>query len=131
MLAATHVFPIISVSNLNDGIAFYTNKLGFVLDWRSGSDICIVGNSMVSLFLEVDPNFGPSSIILGVENADWVFQEWSDRGVEIAVPIETQPWGMREFTALDTFKNRIIVGHFDERDADYTGLSSTAVRQKH
>jgi len=110
----THIFPILGVDNLDDGIEFYTDNLGLVLDWRSDNNACVLGNGMVSLILDVDSNVGPASVALSVENADLVLQEWADRGVEIVTPIETQPWGMREFTAVDTFGNRLVVGHLDE-----------------
>lgn len=114
MIAATHILPILGVGNLNHAIEFYTSKLGFALDWQSGDDVCVVGNGMVSIILEVDSDIGPASIALGVVSADLVLQEWVDRGVEIVTPIETQPWGMRQFTAVDAFGNRLVVGHLDE-----------------
>ncbi len=112
----THAFPELAVANLDEALAFYTQRLGFVMDWRMGDDIAVVGDGVVSLFLRSKANgaLGPSGIILNVENADEVHEAWTAAGVTILDPIATRPWGMREFTAQDPDGNELRVGHADD-----------------
>ncbi len=121
----THAHPVLAVSNLDRALAFYTECLGFQLDWRSGDHTAVVGNGVISLFLKTKDSegLGPSSVILNVENADSVFTAWTDAGVVVLGPIATQPWGMREFTIQDPDGNELTVGHVDESQTDYTDFA--------
>ncbi len=117
----THAFPVLAVSNLDTALAFYTERLGFQLDWRSGDHTAVVGNGVISVFLKTTDagGLGPASVILNVEDADAVFSAWRDAVVSMLDTIATKPWGMRELTAEDLDGNALTVGQVDESEADY------------
>ena len=121
----THAFPVLPVADLDTALEFYTGRLGFALDWRSADDLAVVGNGVVSLFLrkKSDDACGPSRVILNTDDADALFSAWTAAQVAIVDPIETKPWGMREFTAHDPDGNLLTVGHVDETDADYSDFA--------
>ncbi len=87
----TQAFPVLTVSNLDAALGFYTERLGFQLDWRSGDHTAVVGNGVVSLFLKTKEadGLGPASVILNVENADAVFTAWTVAGVVMLDTIAT------------------------------------------
>jgi uncharacterized glyoxalase superfamily protein PhnB len=60
--------------------------------------------------VDMDPDRNGAGCYLIVQDAD----AWHDRmeaaGVPV-IPVEDQPWGMREFTLTDPFGNNIRIGH--------------------
>ena len=118
----THCFPEVGVSDLDKALEHYTARMGFVMHWRAGDEIAVVGDGTVSIFLRSSESggIGPSRTILNVKDADSVYAAWKSAGVRIVEPIETQPWGMREFVAVDLDGNEFRVGHVDETEADYS-----------
>ena len=62
--------PVLAVKNLKYSIAFYTDKLGFTLDWgdEAGSSICSVSRDGKPIMLrEANSGFG-SWVWIGVED---------------------------------------------------------------
>ena len=125
MAKFTHAFPELAVADLDHALAFYTGRLGLAVDWRAGDHMAVVGNGVISLFLRARANgaLGPSSVILNVDDADAVYAAWTAAEVTILDPIATRSWGMREFTAQDLDGNQLRVGHVDESQADYSGVT--------
>ncbi|MCG8547596.1 MAG: VOC family protein [Alphaproteobacteria bacterium] len=128
MISLTRAFPVLAVTDLDIALAFYTERLGFALDWREDRIIAAVGNGVVTLFLKSKEagGLGPVSVIVNVEDADAVYAAWTAADVEITDPIATRTWGMREFTARDLDGNELTVGHVDESIADYSAYTSGA-----
>lgn len=128
MISLTRAFPLLAVADLDIALAFYTERLGFALDWREDRIIAAVGNGVVTLFLKSKDagGLGPASVILNVEDADAVYAAWAAADVEITDPIATRTWGMREFTARDLDGNELIIGHVDESTAVYSAYTSGA-----
>ena len=125
-VSLTHAYPVLAVADLDAAIDFYTNRLGFALDWRQEQIIAAVGNGVVTVFLKSKDagGLGPSTVILNVADADTVYAAWTAAEVDIIDPIATRPWGMREFTARDPDGNELIMGHLDESAADYSDFTS-------
>ena len=128
MISLTRAFPVLAVADLDAALAFYTDRLGFAIDWRQDRIIAAVGNGVVTLFLRSKDTggLGPASVILNVEDADAGYAAWTAADVEITDPIATRTWGMREFTARDLDGNELTVGQVDESLADYSAFTSGA-----
>ena len=49
---------------------------------------------------------------LRVDDADGYFLELTEKGVRILSPIETKPWGMREFSVASPEGHRMTIGQW-------------------
>ncbi|MEO0912717.1 MAG: VOC family protein [Pseudomonadota bacterium] len=128
MINATRAYPVIPVSSLDAALAHYTEAMGFAFDWRDGDGFAAISSGPVSLFLQRAPNVaGSATVIVNVEDADATYAAWRAAQVRIVDPIETRPWGMREFSATDLDGNRLTIGHVDEAKADYTRFEGPAM----
>ena len=121
--------PALPVQNIKQSIRFYTEKLGFSVPhhdegfaivvrdeveihlWKSGDEtwknkgaalaldpICSGAESFLA---------GTASCRVEVQSIDQLFEEYKKKGV-IYNPdtvVEAQPWGTREFPALDHHRN--------------------------
>ncbi|MEW4486532.1 VOC family protein [Thalassoglobus sp. JC818] len=89
-----NTIPVIPVSNLTQSIAFYTQKLGFHLEWggEDGSKICLVNRDGCSLMLA--EAFGPSPpqwVWIGVESEE-LFEEWKNAGAKVRQEPKNWSW---------------------------------------
>jgi predicted lactoylglutathione lyase len=74
--------PILPVRDLDQSLPFYTQILGFKLDWRSG-EVCSVSCDGRPIMLRQSPtNASPSWVWIGVES-DALFHLYRERGVKI------------------------------------------------
>ena len=111
--------PEIPVTDMNQALDYYQNKLGFEIDW-GGADGGIAGISKgeCRMFL-TDRDFrqGPGNdppviIWLNVdsnEEVDKLHEIWNAAGARIISPPESKPWKLHEFTASDLDGNRFRV----------------------
>ncbi len=121
--------PALPVQNIKISMDFYTTKLGFAVRhhdggfaivvrdeveihlWRSGDESWKTKGAL----LAVDPiNSGAESFLAGtascrieVQDIDELFKEYKKQGViyNADTIVEEQPWGSREFPALDHHGN--------------------------
>ena len=105
--------PVLQVTNVAQSIAFYTEKLGFDLDFVYGdppvhagvargnwsSKMAYLQISEVAEGTEIRPQ---GYLYLMVDaKIDALHALYESRGVEIISPLETYPWKMREFAVRD------------------------------
>jgi predicted lactoylglutathione lyase len=86
--------PILPVSNLARSIAFYTNKLGFKLDWggSAGDAVCSVSRDGCSIMLMVKPRFDvPSWVWIGLEDES-LFEVYRANGVRVVQEPRNCSW---------------------------------------
>lgn len=121
--------PALPVQNIEESVKFYADKLGFAAsyyndgfakltrdeieihlwassdeDWKNkGSDlvsqpICSGAESFLA---------GTASCRIEVEGIDELYEEYKKQGViyDVDTVVEDQPWGNREFPALDHHRN--------------------------
>lgn len=107
------VQPIIGARDLETSIRFYVDRLGFTLAFRDGGTptnyvgLCRGG---VELHMQFQHEHEMSTLRLRirVDDPDALFSEYQARGVTMATPLESKPWGTREFAILDPDRNALM-----------------------
>ena len=103
--------PEIPVSDINRAMAYYTDNLGFKVDW-GGEELGLAGISRghCRMFLANTDyrarygNVGPVLIWLNLnskEEVDDLYRLWNSSKVSMVSDPESKPWGLYEFTAAD------------------------------
>jgi catechol 2,3-dioxygenase-like lactoylglutathione lyase family enzyme len=105
-------FPIFSVRDLDEAIAYYTERLGFALAWSWGSPPVRVGVRLgaVEFQLVCDPTLpegGQSTVYCHMRCLDLYYAACRERGAQIALELGDRPWGARDFRVLDPSGNRL------------------------
>ena len=90
---------------------WYRDVLGLNINWRWETSFGSVGRDHVELFLYEtdDPQTTRASVF--VDDADALYEAVRDRGADIADPLASKPWGIREFSLRDPDGNILRVGH--------------------
>jgi predicted lactoylglutathione lyase len=86
--------PILPVRDLKRSIRFYTETLGFKLDWGGGdgSTICSVSKDGCAIMLSQSAEAGPGVWVwIGVED-DSLFRLYRSRGVKVRQEPRNHSW---------------------------------------
>lgn len=106
--------PIVNTSDLEAGIRYYTERLGFRHDWSHGNpaDFASVSRGHVAVFLcQNCQGRRPAWIMVFVDDVDALHSELEGRGATIRQPPADREWGMREMLVEDADGNVIRFGH--------------------
>lgn len=111
----TAVEPILSVRDLEEGVDYFVDALGFERGWRWGDppERAGVTRDAARLQLVHDAPFapdGPSTLYLHVRGIDDVYAACVERGAEVVSELDDRPFGMRDFRVRDPSGNRIAFG---------------------
>jgi predicted lactoylglutathione lyase len=93
MKEVENTIPVIPVTNLKRSIEFYTEILGFKLDWgETDGDICSVSRDGAGIMLYREAEIrAPSIVWIGLET-DRLFTEYTAKGVTVLKDPENHPW---------------------------------------
>lgn len=95
------VAPILRVADLDATIAYYRDRLGFVLHWRDG-DVAAMGRDRATLmFCEREQGHAGTWVYLGTDDADALHREVVAAGAMVRLPPGNYPWGARELHLTD------------------------------
>lgn len=108
---------VLSVQDLEKSAAFYIEKLGFESVWLGPGwhfvkrDTCFImlGKSPDKVSARETSTHSYFAYLM-VENIDLFYQDFLDKKVEIAMPIASRPWGIREFGIRTIDGHRIMFG---------------------
>jgi catechol 2,3-dioxygenase-like lactoylglutathione lyase family enzyme len=106
----TAVVPVIPVTSTPEAIAFYRDKLGFELAFEAGPDYAGVARLGVELHLDgvVNAAAGEVSVRITTAGVETLYAELEPQGViHPEEPLETKPWGLRQFSIVDLDGNRL------------------------
>jgi uncharacterized glyoxalase superfamily protein PhnB len=110
MATLTRVAPELSVDDVAESLRYYEAQLGFrlVMTMPAG-DYAVVQRDGVALhlFASAPPARSPGSVHIFVAGLDELHAELQRRGARITQAIVRQPWGNRDFRALDPSGNVI------------------------
>jgi predicted enzyme related to lactoylglutathione lyase len=106
----------LSVPDIDKGLAFYRDKLGHELIWRTGDQVGLrIPGSEAEIVLHTEPQ--PPEIDFTVESADKAAARFEEAGGTIVIPpfdiqigrctVAQDPWGNR-FVLLDSSKGLLI-----------------------
>ena len=85
--------PILRVQNLEASLDYYTNRLGFQLDWHESSVMASVSRDRASVMLCQGHQGNPGTWVwFGVEDAGALFEEYKAKGAAIGLPPTNYQW---------------------------------------
>ena len=104
------VFPILRVASLDASLAYYTDVLGFELDWRDPDAIASVSRGRCCLFLTESHQGQPGGWVwMGVSDAGALHDELRERGALIRQPPANFRWAY-EMQVADPDGNVLRMG---------------------
>lgn len=108
----TKLFPVFSVRNVEEAIAYYRDRLGFTVAWTWGSPISRAGVALDVVEIQLDEleageTATSSMAYCHMPDVDAYYEACCARGASITMPIADRPWGMRDFRIVDPSGNRL------------------------
>ena len=100
--------PELPVEDVERAQQHYRDALGFDIGWLyPGGDIGAVSRDNVAVFFRRRARpFEPAVHWVFAADIDATYQELCAQGARIVDPLETKPWGLRQFTVEDIDGNR-------------------------
>jgi len=99
------IAPCFPVGDLSQTLVFY-GRLGFAITYQD-EGFAMVERDGISLHFNVSA--GHSVCWIGVTNSEALYQQYVPTGA-IQSPLTSQPWGMKEFSLCDPFRNLLLFG---------------------
>jgi uncharacterized glyoxalase superfamily protein PhnB len=95
--------PELPVADVERAQQHYRDAFGFEIGWLyPGNEIGSVSRGKVTVFFRKrDVPFEPAVHWIFAEDIDASYQELKSSGANIVDPLETKPWGLRQFTVKD------------------------------
>jgi DNA-binding transcriptional MerR regulator len=115
-----HLMPRLPVTDMDRSIAYYQEALGFRLAWRTADDsLAALASGEIEMMLLV-PWTGDSpppsqSAYVYVEDPDALCAEYQQAGADIVDPVDSRPYGMRDFVVRDPDGHRFTLGRGEQR----------------
>jgi catechol 2,3-dioxygenase-like lactoylglutathione lyase family enzyme len=106
--------PVLPVTDVLAAVDFYTHRLGFTLGFAWGDPPTIAGVNLggVQVFLEHGtPNPAGCSVYFVVGDADELYEFQRANGVEVVLPPEDRPYGLRDYRIRDLHGYEFSFGH--------------------
>jgi len=113
----TDINPKLPMRDKNITREFYINKLGFnVFGDEDYDGYLMMEKDKIQIhffeFKELDPKQNYGQVYIRTDNIDSYYQLLLDNNTKIHPngPLETKPWGQREFSVLDPDNNLLTFG---------------------
>ena len=105
--------PELPVADVERAQHHYRDALGFEIGWLyPGKEIGSVSRDRVVIFFRRRmPPFESVIHWMFAENIDATYEELQSLGANIVEPLETKPWGLRQFTVKDLDGNLFYFHH--------------------
>jgi len=100
MAAVENVTPILRVESVEASRRYYTETLGFALDWDAGGMISVSRDRQSIMLCEREQGQPGTWIWIGVDDADALFAEFSAKGARIRSAPQNFSWAY-EFAVED------------------------------
>ena len=105
--------PELPVVDVERAQQHYREVLGFKVNWTyPGNTISGISRGDVSIFIrQRTPPFEPAIHWIFAPDIEASYAELKSSGANIVEPLETKPWGLRQFTLEDLDGNRFYIHH--------------------
>ena len=105
--------PELPVADVDRAQQHYRDALGFAIGWLDpGHEIGAVSRGhAVIFFRKRTPPFEPAVHWMFAEDIEATYRELRASGAKIVDPLDTKPWGLRQFTVEDLDGNRFYFHH--------------------
>ena len=106
--------PELPVADVERAQQHYRDALGFEIGWlypNKAIGAVSRGDAGPIFFRKRTPPFEPAVHWVFAENIDASYQELRSLGANIVDPLETKPWGLRQFTVRDLDGNLFYFHH--------------------
>ena len=98
-----------AVKDVNAAVAFYGDKLGFQKAFEQGNYAGVTRGPIEIHLSGYAQGATPVEIRVDLAGVDALHGEVAPKGIiDPEQPLETKPWGMRQFSVLDLDGNRIV-----------------------
>jgi predicted enzyme related to lactoylglutathione lyase len=118
MTTLNTAIPILPAVRLAESVAHY-QRLGFTVGYDDG-DYAIVSRDAAEVHLfshrTLDPLTNDAGCYFRVSDIEALFVALRAAGAKIIGPLETKPWGQREFAAIDPSHNLLRFGEAAGKD---------------
>jgi uncharacterized glyoxalase superfamily protein PhnB len=102
-----HPTPELPVADVERAQRYYRDVLGFEIGWLVEQEIGSVTRDEVAIFFrQRSEPFEPAVHWIFAPELDATYDELVSAGARIVEPLETKPWGLRQFTVEDVDGNR-------------------------
>ncbi|MCB0697509.1 MAG: VOC family protein [Chitinophagaceae bacterium] len=112
----THIHPKLPMRDKNKSRDYYINQLGFSQSGGDYDGYLMVHKDDIEIhlfeFKDLNPEENYGQVYIRANDIDGLYQSMLDNKVAIHPngPLETKPWGMREFSLLDPDNNLLTFG---------------------
>lgn len=113
----TDINPKLPMRNKQVTREFYVNKLGFKLFGSADyEDYLMMQRDQIQIhffkFKDLDPKENYGQVYIRTNTIEQLYQSFLDNNVTIHPngPLETKPWGQKEFSILDPDNNLLTFG---------------------
>lgn len=105
--------PELPVTDVERAQQYYKDVLGFEIGWLyPDKEIGAVSRGKIAIFFRKRTTpFEPAVHWIFAEDIDASYQELQSSGANIVEPLETKPWGLRQFTVADLDGNLFYFHH--------------------
>ena len=111
--------PILRVTDIAANVAWWTNVLGFHVDFHTGDFAGLsAGDAEVMLCQNAQGHAG-TWLYIGVSDVDVLHHDLLSRGARIRVPPTNYPWGARELHVFDPDDHVIRFGSGAKHDEPF------------
>lgn len=119
------ITPEFPVADLAAAQQWFEKALAFqcVWIWQQSFSAMQCGGAQLYLRL-VSESIAPLRCYLHVANADQVYQRCRQHGVRIVEPLQSTPWGMREFSVQTPDGHILRIGHGERGVAELEGFTA-------
>lgn len=93
--------PELPVADVVRAQQHYRDALGFEIGWLDDEIGAVSRGSVAIFFRKRTPPFEPTVHWVFAEEIDATYRELQASGAKIVEPLETKPWGLRQFTVED------------------------------
>jgi len=105
--------PELPVADVERAQQHYRDTLGFEIGWLypdKSIGAVLRGNTTI-FFRQRQPPFEPAIHWMFAPDIDATYRELQASGAKITDPLETKPWGIRQFTVEDVDGNIFYIHH--------------------